>query len=170
MKTVQCKLQPTKEQWLVLKETLQCFADACNYILQVSRKEKTTNRFKLHKFTYKPIREKFPLSANLTIRAIARVSQAAKRKPRKVRFFRATSADYDERIFSYNSYKEQVSLSTVGGRLKIPLNLGNYQRFLLRDQNPTFAILCYKKPKKEFYIIWFFLKKFKFRRKISQLE
>ena len=152
VKTVKCKLQPTKEQWQTLKETMESFANVCNYVLQVSQREKTTNRFKLQKLCYKNIREKFNLTANLAIRAIGRVSQSAKRKPGKVKSFKATSVDYDQRIFSYNSYKEQVSLSTVKGRLKIPLAIGNYQRYLLKGQKPTFAVLIYKKRKKEFYI------------------
>ncbi len=152
VKTVQCKLKPTEEEWTILKKTTESFASACNYILKISQNKKTTNRFKLQTFCYKKVREKFHLTANLTIRSIGRVSQSIKKKPRKIRFFKAISVDYDQRIFSYNSHKEQVSLSTIKGRLKIFLNLGNYQRYLLKDQSPIFAVLVYKKRKKEFYI------------------
>ncbi len=151
-KTVKCKLQVTEDQRPILKGTLESFANACNYILKVSQEKKTTNRFRLQSLCYNEVRRRFSLTANLAIRAIGRVAQAAKRRPRKVRHFRATSADYDQRIFSYNSYKEQVSLSTIKGRLKIPLNLGNYQRHLLKGQKPAFAVLFYDKRKKCFYI------------------
>ncbi|MFX7400841.1 transposase, partial [Acinetobacter baumannii] len=78
---------------------------------------------------YRELRERFGLSANLAVRAIARVG---KRKGHKVGGFKATSVDYDQRILSVNLDTEVVSLSTVDGRVKVPMQIAGYQRHLLR--------------------------------------
>lgn len=153
-KTVSCKLDTTAEQFEALRATFDSFADACDYVLKVSKENHTTNKVKLQHLCYRDIREKYSLTANLAIRAIARVAESSKRKLRKVRKFKPTSVSYDQRIFSYIPAKEIVSLSTVRGRIKIPLILGNYQRHLLEGQKPTSATVVYRKSKrqKDFYI------------------
>jgi len=127
-----------------LVETCSVFADACNDILLTALAENASNNIHLHKLVYADIRRQFGLSANLTVRAIRRVSQAmtaAKRRGRKPRMFRPTSVDYDARIFAYRKADETVSLTTTRGRLHVPLVLGDYQREALRDKRPTAATL-----------------------------
>jgi IS605 OrfB family transposase len=58
----------------------------------------------------------------------------------------------DQRTFSFHEKRWEVSVSTVGGRLKIPLAIGNYQREMLAGQKPTSATLRYDKRTKWFYI------------------
>ena len=109
----------------------------------------------MHHESYKEIRERFGLTANLAVRAIARVAQAMKSTRKKKtcpRHFKATSVDYDQRIFSLDVNSWTVSLSTINGRLHIPLAIGNYQRHLLLDQKPTFATLYFNKRNKTFYL------------------
>jgi len=145
VKTVSCKLDASPEQIQALRATFQSFADACNYVLNVAKENHTTNKVKLQHLCYQTIRQRYNLTANLAIRAIARVAESSKRKLRKVREFKPTSVAYDQRVFSYASAKERVSLSTVRGRIKIPLILGNYQRHLLEGQKPTSATIVYRK-------------------------
>jgi len=154
VKTVKCKLQVNTEQATVLLETLDRFADACNDILRVSQENHTTNKVKLQHLCYREIKEKYGLQSNLVIRAIARVAEAAKkkRKQSKPRKFKPTSMSLDQRTFSFNEKRWEVSISTVAGRLKLPLAIGNFQRGLLAGQKPTSAVLCYNRRKKEFYI------------------
>ncbi|MGI9951375.1 transposase [Moorellaceae bacterium AZ2] len=154
VKTVKCKLQVDNEQAAILLETLQRFANACNDILRVSQENRTTNKVKLQHLCYRRIKEKYGLQANLVIRAIARVAEAAKKKRKlsKPRKFKPTSMSLDQRTFSFNEKRWEVSVSTVGGRLKLPLAIGNFQRGLLAGQKPTSATLCYNKRTKEFYI------------------
>ncbi|GAW92339.1 RNA-guided endonuclease InsQ/TnpB family protein [Calderihabitans maritimus] len=154
VKTVKCKLQVNIEQAAVLLETLQRFADACNDILCVSQENHTTNKVKLQHLCYRNIKEKYGLQANLVIRAIARVAEATKkkRKQSKPRKFKPTSMSLDQRTFSFNEKRWEVSISTVAGRLKLPLAIGNFQRGLLAGQKPTSATLCYNRRTKEFYI------------------
>lgn len=138
--TIVCKLNPTPEQAQKLDQTLVAFADACNYVNEtVNPKIKNKNRIQVE--TYKEIRSRFSLSANLAVRVCARV--AANRKVGKpVKSFKSTSADYDARIFSYRENDQSVSLTTVDGRLVIPMVLGNYQIGKLKGHTPTSATLC----------------------------
>ncbi|MHC1631784.1 MAG: zinc ribbon domain-containing protein [Methanotrichaceae archaeon] len=58
--------------------------------------------------------------------------------------FKPTSISYDQRIFQYREVDEQVSLTLLRGRERIPLDIGNYQRDLLNGQKPTSATLVKK--------------------------
>jgi IS605 OrfB family transposase len=152
-RTVVCKINPAPVAANALKDTVEKYALACDAILAVTIREKTSNKVKLHHACYREIRERFGLSANLTVRAIARVAwavKAARCKGRVVKKFKPTSIDYDERIFSYRENEEVVSLSTTNGRVRVPLVLGQYQRDALRGKKPTAAKLVYRN--REWYI------------------
>lgn len=127
--SVKCKLMPDADTANKLLRTVDQFAGACNYALQVARRENAWNKFALQRLVYRELRERFGLSANLAVRAIARV---AKRKGHKAHGFKAASVDYDQRILSVNVTDEVVSLSTVEGRVKVPMRIAEYQRHLLR--------------------------------------
>jgi IS605 OrfB family transposase len=145
--TASCKLNPTPEQASKIDATLKAFADACHWI-NVGTPEKLTNKTNMQKLVYRDVRAHFGLSANLTVRAIARVCanrKTAKRRRRNVKGFAATSADYDARIFSFDQKTWSVSLTLLSGREHIPLAIGNYQRHLLCGQKPTSATLVKRK-------------------------
>jgi len=147
MLTVSCKLNPTPEQASKIDATLKAFADACAWI-NVSTPETLTNKTNMQKLVYQDVRAHFGLSANLTIRAIARVCanrKTARLKGRAVKGFVPTSADYDARIFSFNEKNWSVSLTLLSGREHIALAIGNYQRHLLAGQQPTSSTLVRRK-------------------------
>jgi len=153
VKTVKCMLQVKVEEAAALMETLFKFATACNEILYISQENHTTNKVKLQRLCYYEIKERYNLHANLVIRAIARVAEASKkRKGNEPRKFNYTSINLDARTFSFIEKTEQVSISVIGGRLKLKLNISDFQRSLLTGQKPTSAVLCYNKQKKVFYI------------------
>ncbi len=127
--SVRCKLIPDASTAEKLSRTVNQFANACNYALQIARRDNVWNKFALQRAVYQELRERFGLTANLAIRAIARVG---KRKGHRAGGFKATSVDYDQRILSVNLEKEVVSLSTVDGRVKVPMRIAGYQRHLLR--------------------------------------
>ena len=126
--SVRCKIQPSASQTESLSRTVDAFTAACNYVLRVAREADTFSKYRLQSLTYNDVRAEFGLSANLAVRAIARVG---KRKGKRTGGFKATSVDYDQRILSLKD--EVLSLTTVDGRLKMPLAIGNYQRHLLRS-------------------------------------
>lgn len=127
LRSVRCKIQPSASQAKSLSRTVDAFTAACNDVLKIARTENNFSKFALQKLCYTDIRERHNLSANLAVRAIARVG---KRKGKRTGGFKATSVDYDQRILSLKD--EVLSLTTVDGRLKMPLAIGNYQRHLLR--------------------------------------
>ncbi len=110
--------------------------------IKIALEEKTHNAIKLHKLCYRPIREWFGLSSNLAIRAIRRVVSCLTRlkgKRKRPKEFRPKSSDYDAHIFSSREQEETVSLTTMRGRIRIPMILGERQRSFLKGQNPTSA-------------------------------
>ncbi|MBE9037100.1 RNA-guided endonuclease InsQ/TnpB family protein [aff. Roholtiella sp. LEGE 12411] len=78
--TLVCKLNPTPKQVAQIEATLKAFADACNYANQ-QVKPQTTNKTTIQNMVYQDLRSKFLLSANLAVRACARVG--ANRKTAK---------------------------------------------------------------------------------------
>jgi putative transposase len=146
--TIVCQLNPTAEQIVKLDQVLQGFAEACRYINSTICPS-MTNKNRIQKEVYRAVRQQFGLTANLAVRACARV--AANRKVGKVKEFRATSVDDDARIFDYREKDQSVSLSTLDGRERIPLVVGDYQIEKLKGKKPTSATLCKRKDGK-FYI------------------
>ena len=76
--SVKCKLQVPVKLRSEIDRTLQGFADACNQILDVARRENCWNTTKLHHKVYKPVREALKLKANHVCQAIRRVIGNAK--------------------------------------------------------------------------------------------
>ena len=142
--TLVCKLNPTSEQVAQIEVTLKAFADACNYANQ-RVKPQITSKTTIQNMVYQDLRSLFGLSANLAVRACARVGanrKTAKQKNKPVKFFKPTSADYDARIFAFREKDWTVSLTLSEGRDHIKLDVGNYQRGKLRGKKPTSAQLC----------------------------
>jgi IS605 OrfB family transposase len=142
--TLVCKLQPTLEQVAKIEATLKAFAEACNYTNSVV-KPTVTNKVRIQGAVYDHIRAEFKLSANLAVRVCARVGanrKTAQQKGKPIKVFKPTSADYDARIFAYRESSQSVSLTLVGGREHISMQLGNYQIGKLKGRKPTSAQLC----------------------------
>lgn len=141
VRTVPCKLSPTPGQRLEMDATLAAFAEACNAIAEVARREHTTNKVKIQRACYQDIRARFGLSANLAIRAIARVCAALKVKAKAHSTFEPTSIDYDARIFNFREWDWTCSLTLLHSRERLETALGPYQTTRLKGQAPTSATL-----------------------------
>ncbi len=142
--TLVCKLNPTSQQVVQLEATLKAFADACNYANE-QVKPHITSKTTIQNLVYQDLRSLFGLSANLAVRACARVGanrKTAKQKNKQVLSFKPTSADYDARIFAFREKDWTVSLTLTEGREHIKLDVGNYQRGKLKGKKPTSAQLC----------------------------
>jgi putative transposase len=141
VRTIVCKLDPTAEQVVEIDATLVAFAGACNHIAAVSRREDTTNKVILQHACYREVREMFGLSANLAIRAIARVCAALKVPEKAGSTFEPTSIDYDQRIFNFREKDWTFSLTLLNSRARLASKLGGRQRAMLKGQHPTSATL-----------------------------
>lgn len=151
-KTAVCKLKPTVEDLEKLLKTLEAFRDACNYISKVAFERRVFNPVALHHMVYRETREKFQLPANLAIRARDRVAKAYKQRRDKPLEFKSLSMDLDERLFRLIDKPDGIyaSISTIQKRVKVPLDIGEYQRKLLENAKPTHAVLVYRD--KQFFL------------------
>jgi putative transposase len=142
--TIVCKLNPTPEQVVKTEATLKVFADGCNYVNE-KVKPTLTSASSIQNLVYSELRSIYGLSANLAVRACARVGanrKSAKHKGKPVKSFKPTSVDYDARIFDFREKDWTVSLTLVDGREHISMVASNYQRGKLSGRKPTSAQLC----------------------------
>ena len=128
LQTFMVKLLPTQEQHVSLLETMHKFNEACDYIAETAFSIRSASKFKLQTKVYYDVRQKFGLSAQLTIRAIAKTCEAYKRDKKTKPTFKPEGAIvYDQRILSWKGL-EKVSMVTLKGRIEIPVLLGTYQK------------------------------------------
>lgn len=99
--TIAIKLKPTQDQHRLLTETMHRFNLACDAIAATAYANRCANKVALQKLVYADIRSRFGLSAQMTVRAIAKVCEAYKRDKSIQPSFRPTgSIVYDQRILS----------------------------------------------------------------------
>ncbi|MBL1176849.1 RNA-guided endonuclease InsQ/TnpB family protein [Pantanalinema sp. GBBB05] len=156
--TVSCKLKVSKSQAVKLDATLDAFVQALNWVNR-NTPQRIVNALKLQSLCYYDIRSWFGLSSNLAQQVCRRVATArkvARHKNRPVKAFKASFATYDARTFSFRERDWTVSLTTVDGRERFELAIGNYQYGLLKNSKPTSAILV--KRQDGFYYIQIYLK------------
>jgi putative transposase len=107
---------------------MERFNAACDHLAGIAFRERCANKVKLQRLAYYDVRGRFALSAQLTIRAIAKVAETYKRDVRvRLRFRPRGAVPYDQRIVSWKG-PDVISLLTLSGRERIPLRLGAYQR------------------------------------------
>jgi putative transposase len=125
--TIALKLEPSAEQHQALLETLEAFNAGCQYAADVAYEKRCASKVALQPFVYGTLRERFGLSSQMAIRAIAKAVEAYKRDKRvHVRFQPHGAMVYDERIMSFKGLAH-VSLLSLTGRLLVPLRYGAYQ-------------------------------------------
>ncbi|MFN3678268.1 RNA-guided endonuclease InsQ/TnpB family protein [Thermosynechococcus sp.] len=151
--TISCKLKVSESQAAKLDATLDAFGQALNWVNQ-NTPEKIVNAVKLQSLCYYEIRTRFGLSSNLAQQVCRRVAgsrKVAKQKQRPVKAFKTGFVTYDARTFSFREKDWTVSLSTVEGRERFELAIGNYQRGMLKGANPKSATLV-KRQDGSYYI------------------
>jgi IS605 OrfB family transposase len=128
----QVRLQPTPDQAEALRQTMLAYNDAANYISDQAWMRKSFRAYDLHHATYYAVRERFGLSAQLTIRVIKDVADAYKLDTKRKRTFRRMgSMTYDSRVLRWMLDKSEVSIWTMTGRQKMPFVCGERQRQML---------------------------------------
>ena len=151
IRTLSCKLVVPPPVATGIDATMEAFAAACNFVADWGNQHKRHRQYDLHKGCYHAVREQFGLSANLSVRAIARVAPRLADKKTRHSQFKATSIDYDARIFKLDMESETVSLRLLDGRCILALKLGDFQRAGLAGQKPTSATL--KRGRKNRYYL-----------------
>jgi putative transposase len=131
--TAKIRLNSTPEQGRAMLDTLEQ-ANACaNWISGEAWQRKVFGHYSLHKILYAEARQRFPLSAQIAVRVLAKVADAYKLDKKSQRSFRKHGAIcYDSRILRYKV--DNVSIWTTGGRLTIGYSAGDGQKELLKSQ------------------------------------
>lgn len=142
------QLKPTREQAILLRETLERCNEACNYLSATGFEAGKTRQFDLHKLCYAETRTRFELSAQAVVRSIAKVADTyttnkANGRSGQVTFRPHAAQPYDERIFRFLS-GNAVSIWTLTGREKIAYVCGGRQRKLLAFQKGEVDLMLVK--------------------------
>jgi IS605 OrfB family transposase len=125
---------------------MESFNKACNHISEFAYNNRVFSKFKLQKHLYYEIREKFSLSSQLAIRALAKVVESYKVDKKTFHQFKPHGAVvYDPRILSIKG--NIVSILTLDGRTKAEMKYREGQNI---DRRKGQADLIYQN--KEFYL------------------
>ncbi|MDW7730874.1 MAG: transposase [Methanolobus sp.] len=144
--TIKIKLVTTQEQHEQLLKTMEHFNNACNYISDFAYSNRVFSKFKLQKHLYYETREKFSLSSQLAVRALAKVAESYKVDKKVFHQFQLHGAViYDQRILSINN--DMVSILTLDGRIKTGIK---YRKGQNVDSRKGQTDLIYQN--KEFYL------------------
>ena len=126
--TLLVRLGTDEAQFKMLLDTMEAFNEACNSIALTAYKLRTANKMRLQKEVYRHVRDRFSLSAQMAIRAIAKVCEAYKRdRSKKPKFKPHGAMVYDQRILSWK-HLEQASILALKGRIRVPIRIGEYQK------------------------------------------
>ena len=147
----QVKLQTSPEEHKVLLDTLLRSNQCANALSDFAWDSQTFRQYDLHRAKYFELKERFGLSAQVTIRAISKVSNAYKLDKKTKRIFKDTgSIAYDSRILSWKMKDQSINIWTLDGRLRIPFLAGGNQLALLEHRRgEADLVLC----KGTFYLL-----------------
>ena len=114
---------------------MQAANAVCDSLSAWAWDNQTFGQYPLHKGQYAAQRASSGLTAQVVVRAIGKVADSYKLDKRTQRTFQPLGAvAYDDRILNWYVEREQVSIWSVDGRLKLPFVCGEYQRGLLAFQ------------------------------------
>lgn len=131
--TVKIKLLPNETQRQALFATFKAFNGAANVAAKAGFDNRVFSQPSIHGLCYYQIREDFGLASQLAVRAIGKAVECFKRDKKKCPKFRERSAIvYDQRIMRFKGL-HTVNLSSVDGRLDIPMVVGGYQSSRLQE-------------------------------------
>ena len=129
------KVVPTAEQRQLLKDTLYRANQAANEVSGVAWAAKCFRPFAIHKLVYTEVRQRYGLSAQMTVRVIGKVADAYKAgKKRERRFKKLGAIAYDSRILSWQMEEQRISIWMMGGRQRMRYQGGERQLELLESQ------------------------------------
>ena len=126
----QVQLCADEETRQLVVATIERINEACGWLSLQAWEHRAWGKRKLQQLAYKECREKFFLSAQVTVRAIAKVADAYKsdyartKKRTFCEFEKDGAVAYDDRILSWNIDQGTVSIWTLGGRRTAPFVVG----------------------------------------------
>jgi IS605 OrfB family transposase len=126
--TLQLQLLPAADQRAQLLETMERFNAAASFAAAVGFEHKVYGQVSIHGLCYREIRERFGLTSQMAVRAIAKAVECFQRDKSICPVFKPRGAIcYDQRVLSFKGLTT-VSLWAMTGRLLIPFVCGAYQK------------------------------------------
>lgn len=130
--TLKVKLLPTEEQRKSLRETMERYNKARNYVSEVAFQNHTSSVVRIHHLTYYDIREKFGLRSQMAVRALSDVSRSYRQHKDVKHIYNEHSAiTYDKNNFTWRK-DNKVSIDLISGREFIAYVLSGYQEDKLK--------------------------------------
>ena len=112
----------------ILLDTMKQYSEAVSYIVDMGYKAKIHKRYDLHHLCYYKARRRFNLPSQFVINANRVASQTLKsaktNKGSKPVFKENIPLAFDRRTFTFS--KDNVRLTTIGGRINIPVKVPEY--------------------------------------------
>ena len=128
--TLQLQLLPSAEQKTDLLATMVRFNEAATFAAQVAFDAQVFGQVSIHRLCYRTIRDRFGLSAQMAVRAIAKAVECFRRDKTVCPVFKPYGAiTYDQRVLSFKGLSE-VSLWGLAGRHRMSFVCGAYQKAL----------------------------------------
>lgn len=139
-RTVRIQLRPTPNQAKCLLDTMRQFTASFNRVCSTGWRLREGNAYTLHRLTYAACRAECPfLNSNLHIQARQKASEAVKSAITRQKQGRETGRPqstlcpprYNERTYTLDWQARVANLSTVHGRIIVPLAVPDYaQRYV----------------------------------------
>lgn len=156
------KLEVSEDQHKILLDTLNQYKECVNYVFETGVKNRETSSKKLHHYTYYPLREKHPgLPSALVCAARVRATESLKsiKTATKGKWNTSQPKTKKHPPIRYNLTccsigKETISLTTIGGRIKIPIINNPIFKEKVKDLQKSCEI-SYKESRKQWFLTVF---------------
>jgi len=157
-RTIKLVVKPSEKEKQILFKTLEEYKFAYNFVAEIGWKSNIHNSVKLHNLTYIAVREKTSLPSQLVISARNVASESLKsafsRKKKGLNvscpYSNNPAIRYDKRSYSVWFDREEISIATIEGRVKLKIKIPEYFRQYL-SWNIRSASLKYDKRLKKFF-------------------
>ena len=149
--TAKLKINPDKEQALLLIDTKQAYTDACDYVSSFIYENKIFTQTVLHKNLYKTLREKYKLKSQMAESVIKTVLV-------KYKTLKSNNHDFVKIKFKKKQYdlvwnrdysltNNKFSINTLSGRIKVDFYSAKMEKYFSKDYKFGTATLAYKNKK-----------------------
>lgn len=125
IRTIKVKLNISPDE---LKPTFEAYTDAFNYVCKIGWQDNDFNGVSLHHKTYQFTRSSLPsqLSVSARMKATEALKSVRKKQEASCPQSRLCSVRYDARSYNVWFDRNVVSILTVDGRRKLPINIPEY--------------------------------------------
>ena len=165
-RTIRIRLHPDHETAQILEKTISDYTWSFNNVCKYGWENKVKSGGKLHDATYYPHRAATKFPSQLVCSARVKASEALKSafklskkkiKGKKVKvscpYSKRCPIRYDARSYTIKFKSNQLSFTTVNGRIKLNFELHNYYKQYLNWKNTSADLLKDRKGRWWFHVV-----------------